>query len=314
MSKKKQRILIIKLSAIGDVVMATGAFHGIREHHPDAHIALLTTKSQMKILQDNPDIDEFIFDERKKPWHLGFMCRLYKNLSDWDFIYDLQNSTRTTKIYFRMAKWANKNLKWSGIAKGCSHPQPTEHRKNMHVVDMLNDQLKHAGISDANFWPNLTYRRESTDALIEENRLNLEKLVVLIPGCSPTRQMKRWPHYAALTKELMNKGYQVVLTGTNDEKEDLDNIEKETGCINLCNQVNLAQMIDLSARAYRVIGNDTGPMHIAAASGAKGVAVFGEASDVVRSSPRGEGITTIKKDPIGAITPQEVIEAALITD
>lgn len=303
-----QRILIIKLGALGDVVMATGAMEAIRKHHPKAHIALLTTKPQLHILKNNPNIDEFILDERKKPWRFIELYRTYKKLSGWNFVYDLQNNTRSTGIYFRLAKWANKNLSWNGIAKGCSHPQPLEGRSSVHVVDMLNNQLSYANITET-FSPNLSYRAENTDALIKKYNLNLSKLILLVAGCSPTRTMKRWPHYTTLAKKLTEKGYQVALIGTNDEREDLERIEKEAPCINLCNQTNLGELIDLSARAHRIVGNDTGPIHIAAAAGATGVCVFGVTSDPVRSAPYSKRMVTLKKVPIGAIEPQEVIEA-----
>ena len=311
----KKRILIIKLGALGDVVMSTGAIKAIREHHPEAHIALLTTKPQLSILKNNPNVDEIILDDRKKPWNLFYLADIYKKLQGWDFIYDLQNNRRTTGVYFRLAKNAQgKKPNWSGIAEGCSHPQPKENRPNMHVVDMLNDQLKHAGISTADYWPNISYAKQDCSEILSAHHINPEKLVVLVPGCSASRPMKRWPHYAALAKVLMEKGYQVAVIGTNDERDVLDAIEKETGCINLCNKTNLGQLLDLTGKAHCVIGNDTGPIHMAAASGAKGVGIFGWASNTVRSSPRGEGMTTIKKEDIGAITPQEVLQAALLSE
>ena len=305
---QKKRILIIKLGALGDVVMSTGAIRAIREQHPDAHISILTTPPMMMLLKANPYVDEFLMDERKKPWHLFYMYDLYKKLQGWDMVYDLQKTGRTNGLYHILAG----KPQWSGIAKGCSHPQPTDTYLDMHSVDSLNDQLKHAGIT-ADYWPDITYARQDASSIIQKHGLDMDKTIVLVPGCSAHREMKRWTRYDALTNVLMEQGYKVVLIGTNAEGKVLKDIEDNTGCINLCNQTSIGQLIDLTNKAFRVIGNDTGPMHMAAASAAKGVTIFGYASDPVRSAPRGEGMSVIKKEDIDAITPQEVMQAALIT-
>jgi ADP-heptose:LPS heptosyltransferase len=294
-----RRVLVIKLGALGDFVQATGAFADIRAHCKGAHITLLTTKAMLPLAVGAPFFDAIAVDERLPFWNIPYMVRLRSKLRGFDDVIDLQTNTRTG-WYFRLAG----KPKWSGIAKGCSHPHTNPNRDALHTLDRLADQLAAAGI-EATHAPDIRYAAEDTRPLLKE--LGLKKFVALIPGGSKGRPEKRWPHYAALAQALAAKGHAVVLIGGTDEADLLATLNAATGAVNLCGRTSITQLADLLPRAQAVVGNDTGPMHIAAAAGATGVVLFGSGSNPALCAPRSKRVRIAHKPAIADISPAEVL-------
>ena len=133
---RPERILIIKHGALGDMVLATGPFAAIRDHHASAHITLLTTKPYTNLMQTCGWFDEIWIDDKPKIWQGISWLRLRKMLRDakFDRVYDLQHTDRS-HFYFRM--FGNPKPEWSGIVKGASHP----HANPAHEVRRPAQQL-----------------------------------------------------------------------------------------------------------------------------------------------------------------------------
>ncbi len=299
-----KKILVIKLGALGDFVQATAAFDAIRKHHKDAHITLLTTKGMMPFAHNHPAFENVLVDGRLKPFNLNYLMKLRSQLKGYDLVYDLQTNDRTNYLYYFLAG----RPAWCGIAPTCQFKQTNPNRKNMHTLDRLADQIAVAGVQNMG-QPNLLYAATESETLVQKHNLNLNKLILLVPGGSAHRPEKRWSSFADLANVLIEKGYQVALIGAGAEEVLLKDIAKEAPkAINLCNQTTIGQLIDLSSKCLCVIGNDTGPMHIAVASGAKGVTLFGSASDPKRCAPRGEGVHVLHKSQIDAITTPEIVK------
>ncbi len=139
----QQRILVIKLSALGDFVQAMGPFAAIRAHHPGARITLLTTKPFVALAEQSPYFDEIWIDHRPRPWEVAGLMRLRKMLRSvkFDMVYDLQTSDRSSTYFHIMG-----DPPWSGIANDCSHPHANPDRDLMHTIDRQAEQLRMAGI------------------------------------------------------------------------------------------------------------------------------------------------------------------------
>lgn len=143
-SAPPQRILVIKLSALGDFLLAMGAFQAIRAHHDTARITLLTTKAYAGMARASGCFDDVWIDDRPSLFHpgrwLGLAARLWKG--HFERVYDLQRSQRTG-WYFHL--FGPRKPEWIGIVAGCSHryrdpPEPT------HIADRLAGMLALAGI------------------------------------------------------------------------------------------------------------------------------------------------------------------------
>lgn len=144
---ERQKILIIKLGALGDFIQAAGPFAALRQHHSDAEITLLTSPGFAEFAKASPWFDKVEIDHRPKALQIGKWLRLRSWLQNSRFsrIYDLQTSDRSG-FYYKLF-WPQKSPDWSGIAPGCSHPHTNPRRDLMHTVERQQEQLSMAGIS-----------------------------------------------------------------------------------------------------------------------------------------------------------------------
>lgn len=275
-----KHILVIKLGALGDFVQATAAFADIRAAHPNAHITLLTTRGMLPMAQNAPWFDDIVLDTRPKPWQLKAMAALIRNLRGHDLVYDLQTNQRSTLYYFLAGRPA-----WCGIAPGCTYRQTRADRNTLHTLERIADQLAQAGVASTHS-PNLNHARADASAILARNGLTPGAYVALVAGGSAHRPEKRWPFFAQLATGLAAEGHRVALVGGPAEQGLLEEIARHTGAVNLGGKTSVPQTLDVLARAQAVVGNDTGPVHMAAALGTPVVVLFGAASNPALCAPR----------------------------
>jgi len=314
-----KRVLIIKLSALGDFVLATGAMKAVRLAHPSAEITLLTTPMLKGLAEACPWFDRVETDGRPKG--LAAQYGLLKRISDqrFDIAYDFQTSGRTRNYgkLLRALPFFKAPL-WSGVSGG-----PLEHanlgRGDLHSVDRLAEQLRDAGLSDelAATAPDLTWVRpalgDGPELQPEQFGLEAGKYALLIPGASAHRGAKRWPEdrYAALAGKIADAGLTPVILGAKAEEAlAADICAAEPRTRNLTSKTSLFQIITLAERAAFVVGNDTGPMHMATIAGAPGIALFAtDESDPAKACPRGAPVTVIDAPRADMIPVERVWDA-----
>jgi ADP-heptose:LPS heptosyltransferase len=259
------KILVIKLSALGDIILALPAMSAIRTAHPGTQITLLTTAPYAALLVASPYFDDIKIDSRPPAWNLPGLLTLRRQLQGYDLVYDLQTSARSSR-YFALAG----KPPWSGIAKGCAFPHGDPNRNQLHTRERLEGQLAAAGISKIPV-PDLSWLKKA-----DITRFNLpDKFTLLVPGASAHRPEKLWPHFATLAGHLENP---VIIGGAGE----CTNIPG----LNLTGQTTLLELAAITARASLAIGNDTGPMHLAAALGIPAIVLFSGASDPALTAPR----------------------------
>ena len=271
----KTGILVIKLGALGDVVLAFGPFASIRAAHPGAEITLLTTAPFAELARASPWFDEVRIDRRPAWWNLRGLVQLRHQLRGFDMVYDLQTSGRSSR-YFRLAG----RPPWSGIAPGASHPHANAGRDDMHTIERQREQLAMAGVPPV--LPSLDWLRGATGIA--------KPYAVLVPGAAPHRPAKRWPapHFAALAQAITDTGVRPVIVGTGTDRPLAAEIMR--GCpdaLDLTGRTSLLQLANVMSGAAFAVGNDTGPMHLAAAVGCRSVVLFSAESDPALTAPRG---------------------------
>ena len=300
----KARILVIKLSAFGDFVLATGQMSAIRSHHPDAHIVLLTTEPYAAMGAACPFVDEVWIDTRPKLWNVPAWLALRTRLRSGNFtrIYDLQTSDRTGFYYWLLGP--GRRPEWSGIAGGCSHPHQNPNRDRMHAFDSRTEQLHDAGIAQVPP-PDVSWLAGDVSGLGLEKR----PYALLVVGGAPHRPDKRWPAdaFADIGTRLSARGIRPVLIGTDADGEALAGVRAAlANALDLSGKTDFAQLATLARSAAIAIGNDTGPMHLIAAAGAPALVLFSGASDPALSAPRGKTVCILRRDPLTALGPDEV--------
>lgn len=274
-----KNILIIRLSALGDIIQSFAPFAAIRAQHPTARITLLTTAPFAAFLSRAPWFNQILIDSRPKYWNLPGLLRLSRMLRGFDFICDLQTSDRSSRYHLLAGR-----PPWSGIARGCSHPHANPRRDFLHTRERQREQLEMAGISTFPT-PDLTWLSD------QGNSLNIPvNAVLLVPGAAPSRPRKRWPadHYAALASQLAKNGHTPVLIGAAAETDIATTIRAACPeAIDLIGKTTLADIAALATRAKFAVGNDTGPMHLITAMGCPATVLFSADSDPALTAPRG---------------------------
>jgi ADP-heptose:LPS heptosyltransferase len=292
------RILVIRLGALGDFVLSFGPFAAIRAHHATAEIALLTTAPFTEVAARAPWFDRVLVDARPAWWDFGGLARLARGLRGFDVVYDLQTSARSSR-YFRLAG----RPRWSGIAPGCALPHANPRRDFMHTLERQEEQLRMAGI-DRFPPPDLDWL--AGDAFDLPRPCGL-----LVPGAATHRPEKRWPaaRFAELAEYLRARGIAPVVLGSAAEAPLAAAIP---AAIDLTGRTTLADLATLARGAALAVGNDTGPMHLLAAIGCPSVVLFSAASDPALTAPRGPGgawATVLREPDLADLTVARVAAA-----
>jgi ADP-heptose:LPS heptosyltransferase len=299
----RQRILVIKLGALGDFVQALGPAAAIRTHHRDAEITLLTSAALVDLARASPYFDQVWIDERPRELDLAGWLRLRRRLRGgrFDRVYDLQTSSRSSGYFHLMG--IGRRPEWSGIARGASHPHANPRRDSMHTVDRQADQLAMAGI-DRVSPPDLSW------VTADLSRFNLPPaFMLLVPGGAAHRTEKRWPaaYYARLAAVIAERGVTPFVIGGRDEAAATSEFVRGTPAArDLAGQTNLLEIVALGAAARYAIGNDTGPMHLIVAAGCPATVLYSAASDPALTQPRGSKVTVLRRGDLATLGVDEV--------
>ena len=187
--QSSRRVLIIRLSALGDFVQALGPAAAIRRHHQFDHITLLTTSALAGFARHLGFFDEVMIDRRPGPFDIKGWLELRRTLRQggFDRVYDLQTSQRSA-AYARLFR-PGIIPEWSGTAAGCSHPHANLDRDRQHTIDKQAEQLLMAGI-----YPTPLPMLPSLDCALPESLVG-RRFILIVPGSSPRHPKKRWPAF-----------------------------------------------------------------------------------------------------------------------
>jgi len=298
---KAKEVLVIKLSALGDFVLSLGAMRAVREFHPSARITLLTTQPFEEFARVCPYVDVVETDGR--PEGIKPTAALIQRIrrAKYDIIYDFQTSGRT-KNYFTALMRGGKAPLWSGHHEKCAFFHDNPARAAMHSIDRLAEQLNVAGVAPSG-------RSAGRTPPLPENtpRLNpaffalTPPYMLLIPGASAHREAKRWPvaNYIALAARIADAGIQpAIIGGTAEGQIAQEIVRREPRVKSLVTRTDLFQIVTLAETCAFVVGNDTGPMHMATLAGAPGIALFATTeSNPDHSAPRGPRPVIVNSAP-----------------
>ena len=301
---KPRRILVIKHGALGDMVQAMDGFASLRAAHKSDHLAVLTSPPFAGLLAASPYFDEVLVDDRAPIYRVGSwlkMRRLFR--SGWARIYDFQCSRRTQRYFRHFIR--STGTEFMGAAKGASHPIP-----NFEGVNNRDRMLITAGLGGVR---SVTAKLDwlgGGDHLLADVELP-RRYAILLPGCSPAKPSKRWSAagYAGLAKGLIDQGITPVLAGTTHDAAaaaDIEAILPEISSI--LGQTNIDQLCQVFRGAVAVIGNDTGPVFLAARMGVPTVMIMGPDTNPKMSAPVGEKAGWVRAEPINAVQPVDVLD------
>jgi heptosyltransferase-1 len=298
-----ERILIVKLSAIGDIIHTLPAVAALRRAYPEAWLAWLVEGAGSSLLRGNPDLDELItVDTRawRANWWMGLRHAWYvtRHLRQAGFELCIDFQGLLKSALFAYLSGAPRRLGFP--RQMCREPLSTVFTNlhgpivdpSMHVVDQLMELLQPIGVA--------TTERRFTIPLTEADEHFAERVwrelglrsdvpvVILYPGAA--WETKRWGelNFARLNDALIRR-FQVrtLLTWGPGEEPLIQRVVRATAYTPaIAPATTLLQLAALIARCRAFVGGDTGPLHLAAALGAPTVALFGP-SNPRRNGPYG---------------------------
>ena len=303
-------ILIIKHGSLGDIAQACGAIQDIFENHKHSQIYLLTTKPYFELFKKNSFIQEVILDKRLSRYNLIYLFTLMRKLKklNIDKVYDLQNSSRTK--FYKTILFPKSNLdKWSSSETTLPKGETKEEFDKKSVLERFDHQLKTSGLSTKNTkLPNFDWSCSDIDEI--KNKYDLNKYILLFPFCSPHLTSKKWPYYNELINLIKNKfkdEYNIVIAPGPSEITDAKNINA-TCVLNGDEALDISQLSKLIKDSSFVVANDTGPAHMAAHLGVKGLTLFGSHTTAYKVSIERESFKAIQVQDLNKLTPEKVLE------
>ena len=233
-----------------------------------------------------------------------------KNIKKYNFskVYDLQNSSRTAFYKKILFSKATKDT-WSSTDTTLPEGTTKEDFDKDSVLSRFDHQLKSSGIN-TNHTLKPDFSWSTTDISQIKNYHQLDKYILLFPFCSPHLTSKKWPYYnelIAMINEKSDNKFKVVIAPGPSEIKEASNINA------LCildngKALDISQLATLIKDSSFVIANDTGPAHMTAHLGSKGIALFGSHTTPFKVSIERENFKAIQAPELSKLSAEKVFE------
>jgi heptosyltransferase III len=284
-------ILVIKLRYIGDVLLATPVLRALRERFPDAQLTMAVNRGTEDVLKWNPDLNEILVVERSGlAAQFTFLQAVRRK--GFDCVIDLTDGDRSAVLARCSAApvriGLNEEHRWRGLLYTTVVQPGTE---AMHRVEHDLEAVRPLGIQ-----PKARPLVLRTSPQDDEAAARLLKEMT---GGSAERMLqpgarywfKAWPpdRFAELAGRLAEQhGCQILIGGDAKERDLAESIRAKSRApvVSLAGRLTLLQYAAVLKRCALFVGNDNGPMHMAAALGVPVVALFGP-SNPAEWGPRG---------------------------
>lgn len=288
-NREFRRILIVKLSAIGDVAMATPVARGLRDLYPDARIDWLVEPLSADVVRGNPFLNNVIVWERRKGKGLRGIASLARDLrtlrhdlrSGYDLAVSLQPLGRSA-----MAAWAS----GAPVRMGSARTREGGRLFLTHTVDVKEPTYRPA-LQYTEFLRHLGHSDPPLDLEMYPGPSNISKADALLQGLdtgrvasiafATTRPYKHWTNEAfARTLDRLEEdyGFTAVLHGGPGDVamgEEIMRMCRRAHPRLVAGQTTLRDAAEIIKRSRLLVGVDTGLMHFGMAVGTPTVAIFG---------------------------------------
>lgn len=304
-----RRVLVVKIRYIGDVLLSTPVFRGLREAFPAATLTALVARGTEEVLLHHSDVDEVLTVDRAGEgtgsWHRwSDHLRLVRRLRErrFDVAIDLTDGDRAAFLTWasgaRLRVGFNQERRFRGHAY--HHVVPTLAGKR-HRLEVDLEALRTLGLPVRVVAPTIAVPSEAEAAveqlLARKGVLRDRDLVLIHPGAR--WWFKAWPteRFVALADGIGQElGTQVMIAGGPGDVEVAEAMRRQmrSPAILVAGETSILELAAVLKRCRLFVGNDNGPMHIAAAVGTPVVGLFGP-TDPAEWGPRGEGHVALYK-------------------
>ena len=300
-----KRILVVKLDHLGDVLLATPVFSNLRQAYPNAELHALTGSWSRVVLEKHPDVNEVLeynspaFCRTGPPTPLRKTFRLYQQLrrQKYDLLVELRSDWRI--VCFALLQVTPKRLDRAAlqVVNKLGFPQFTGTHETTRNLDVLHKAGIPTPIQTTTFSVTPEDEQWASDFLTTLQIDRERPLIAIHPG-SPI-PIKRWisERYAELADWLIaRKRAQILFVGVKDEIPIITEIQglMRSDSSNVAGKTTFTQLASILHKCNVFIGNDSGPMHLAAAVGTRTIGLYGP-GDPTRFGPVGAMCQTIQR-------------------
>jgi len=280
------RILLIRPSALGDVVRTVPALVSLRRTYPEAQIDWLVQDDFAEAIAHHPDLSRAISFPRRAFGHqltrgqFGPFRAFLRELkeSQYDLVYDLQGLARSGMMSHatgaaRRIGFANaRELGWLGLTERIAVSN------DMHTVERMLALIQASGVPPIRDMRLYLAEKDRMGVLADPD-LPSEGYAVLAPGSRWPG--KRWPdeRFAAVAQHLIRRGLKVCLVGSRSEREQsgrcLDLADRNPKVIDRMGKTSIGQLMATIRYSAMVIANDSAALHIAVGFDRPSIGLFG---------------------------------------
>lgn len=300
--KNPKKILIMRSGGIGDVLMSTPLVKAIKNHYKNAEITYFVGNWSKDVLKDNPDINK-IFNYNDLTiinFKIFKILKLIKQIrkENFNIIFNLEKSWHwgILSFLFKIPLRVGFDRKGEGFANSLTVPFNGEKYELEYYLDLA--RLLKIKIPTKDMQIYLTKQeKQLANNFIKKNKL--KNIIGIAPGGAdnPAQQafIKRWPteNYIKLIKKLKNR--QFILFGGKNDIETCNKL-KAKNTVSTAGKLTLKQSAALMEKCNLFLTHDAGPMHLAAATKTKLIALFGP-TQATRFAPKNATILKSKCKP-----------------
>jgi len=278
------KIVIVKLSAIGDIIHTMVVLQFIKQKYPDSIIDWVVDESLKGVLENNPHINKIQtirFKEAKKKKSLILLIKeVYKlrRLKKYDLVIDFQNLIKSALVSRLIPSSQTIGLDWNSSREMLaslfySHKYSVDHslniiKRNISIAnEALNLNITNFDVDDKK--PFLFFESSLFDTYIVKDLPN----ILLVPGASFNSKMYPPEKFAEISNKMY--GNFIILWGTPLEKIIAEKIKFLSPRVCIINKLPLSKVKALISQVDLVIGSDTGPTHMAWALNVASITLFG---------------------------------------
>tara|TARA_A100000164_G_scaffold103210_1_gene90542 strand:- start:1430 stop:2422 length:993 start_codon:yes stop_codon:yes gene_type:complete len=278
-----QKLLIIPQNWLGDIVMSQTLLKKIKSNNPKTSIDILVNSSLKNLVERMPEINKvIILDCNHRELGLFKRLRLAKEIkkSSYDRSIVLSRSLKSSlipyfaKIPIRTGELGE--LRYLLINDLKEFSKESRRKTASRYISMYSDNNEELS---ENYYPSLDSNSENIKNLSEKYDLKKDKKVIIFAPGAAFGPSKMWPvnKFRELGKKL-NNDFKILILGSNNEKSIGNDIVTNKNMVNLCGKTSIADAVDLMHISKFCVSNDSGLMHLAAATNTKSISIYGSTS------------------------------------
>lgn len=273
------RVLIIRLSSIGDIILTTQILRELKERYPNIVIDFLVLDRFKDSISDNPYIDNLIVFDKKRDDGLINMIKLGRKLrkNNYTYVYDLHSKLRSRVISMAIGSKTFKYKKRRLIKTVLVKLGLIRYSVDDTIIRNYYGAFKNLGLKYNKECLEFYFSKEDMER-VESLKIDYKNSIAIAPGAS--KETKKWTKegFAELISLIVEK-YQknIILIGSESEREMCEDISKLSGkeVVNLAGKLSLKESGALLSKIEFLICNDSAPFHIARGVNTPAFVIFG---------------------------------------